>query len=383
MKGGFGRRMIAGLLSTSRGQILLYCVVWLPIVFGLGQPDSQRFHVDAMISFTSTTIDDFAVMLYFMSLAELKEDEERSKAYVGILIAFFIGYTIVGGLALISLLFGMVMSKKYIALAGFVPLLAGIHKVYEALNEQGYFDSCGGESSSHSRSGRDREMDDSVHRRNRTELIKNYNMVEALSDSDEHDYDGIEVPPRWGNGTGSHQNGIRDLARKDRRGQVVDNPVMAGEKGQNSGTHLDDSSNSPDGLDLEQAEFDPEGQRAPPRYISDRKFLGVFSWRSFKENFFNPLDWEVLMMTLAAGSDHVVIYNAMLEDEATTQEVFLSILVYYIMLIVHVVAAIALIRCKFIANLFQTYSIFFIILLLIGTGVYILSDSVLFCPKCD
>ena len=204
--------MIAGLAGKPRSKYLLYFIVYLPIVFGLGQPDSQRFHVDAMISFTSTTIDDFAVMLYFMSLAELKEDEERSKAYVGILIAFFIGYTIVGGLALLSLLFGMVMSKKYIALAGFVPLLAGIHKVYEALCEQGYLDSCRGVDSNHSHSHRDREMDDSEHRRNRTELIKNYNMVEALSDSDEYDYDGLEVPPRWGNGTGSHQNDIRDLS---------------------------------------------------------------------------------------------------------------------------------------------------------------------------
>ena len=220
-------------------------------------------------------------------------------------------------------------------------------------------------------------------------MIKNYNMVEALSDSDENEY-SLEVPPRWGNGTGSHQNDIRDLSKKDRNGQSVVNPVVAGASpigglGQNSGTHLDDGTNSPlqNKVDLEQAEFDPTGQRAPPRYISDRKFLGVFSWRSFKENMWKPLNWEVLMMTLAAGSDHVVIYNAMLEDEATTQEVFLSILVYYIMLIVHVVAAIALIRCKFIANLFQTYSIFFIILLLIGTGIYILSDSVLFCPKCE
>ena len=75
----------------------------------------------------------------------------------------------------------------------------------------------------------------------------------------------------------------------------------------------------------------------------------------------------------------MVIYNAMLEDESNVKQVFISIAVYYIMVVVHVVAAIALIRCKFIAKLFQTYSILFIIFLLIGTGVYILKDSVLFC----
>ena len=347
-------------------------VVCLPAVMAAPYvPSSERFHVDAMISFTSTTIDDFAVMLYFMSLADLKPDEERSKAYVGILVAFFIGYTIVGMLALISLLFGLVLSEKYIALAGFVPLLAGIYKVYEALLEQGYLDRCGGASHRNSEyhNSQERDREDQEHRRNRHELIKNYNMVDLVDSSSSSD-DGYEVPP-WRSKQDSKQQQAMTVTTT--KGGHYDN--------QSNGTNLDSSSSSPDSerpfQDLE--EFDISGQVEPPRYINERKCLGVFSWRVFRENVFNPLDWEVLMLTLASGSDHVVIYNAMLEDESNVKQVFISIAVYYIMVVVHVVAAIALIRCKFIAKLFQTYSILFIIFLLIGTGVYILKDSVLFC----
>jgi cadmium resistance protein CadD (predicted permease) len=396
-------------MKAKSSEILLTACMWLPVVSaGLGSPVAARFHIDAMISFTSTTIDDFAVMLYFMSLADLKQDEERSKAYVGILVAFFIGYSIVGATALISLLFGMVMSEKYIALAGFVPLLAGIHKVYESLSEQGYLDWCtccgGGSDGARSGDGNsgDGQSEAEEHRRNRNELIKNYNMVDTYlesSDDDNSEESGLEVAAWKNDRARSHQHGnlpikssssssLSTSKTKGSAGGGSRNREGANKSGGNHGTQLDsneeddadaDDDEYGDG-DLEEADFGAHtGQRAPPAYYSERKFLGVFSWRVFRENMYQPLDWEVLMLTLASGSDHVVIYNAMLEDESDVQQVMISIVVYYIMLVVHVVAAIALIRCKVIARLFQTYSILLIIFLLIGTGVYILKDSVLFC----
>jgi cadmium resistance protein CadD (predicted permease) len=303
---------------------------------------------------------------------------------VGILIAFFIGYTIVGVLALTSLLFGLALAEKYIALAGFVPLLAGIHKVYEALLEQGYLDRCCGENQGHNNhNSREREREEQEHRRNRTELIKNYNMVDSIDSSSGSDDDGFEVPP-WNRRGGHHQHSHQNGSSKQK--VMLSHPSPSGgryEK-QSNGTNIDSSEgSSPSSDDVEgggfDEEFDISGQVEPPRYINERKCLGVFSWRVFMENVSNPLDWEVLMLTLASGSDHVVIYNAMLEDETSMTQILISIAVYYIMLVVHVVAAIALIRCKFIAKLFQTYSILFIIFLLIGTGIYILKDSVLFC----
>jgi hypothetical protein len=208
-------------------------------------------------------------------------------------------------------------------------------------------------------------------------------MVESIDSSSGSDDDGYEVPPWRGKGSQrqhSHQKGSS-------KQQIMSSSPSGGRyEKQSNGTNIDSaeggSPGSGDG-DVEgrgfDEEFDITGQIEPPRYINERKCLGVFSWRVFVENMWNPLDWEVLMLTLASGSDHVVIYNAMLEDETSVTQILISIAVYYIMLVVHVVAAIALIRCKFIAKLFQTYSILLIIFLLIGTGVYILKDSVLFC----
>ena len=222
-------------MSKSVTQVLRLFSLCLPLVMaGIGAPSSERFHIDAMISFTSTTIDDFAVMLYFMSLADLKPDEERSKAYVGILVAFFIGYSIVGILALISLLFGLVLSEKYIALAGFIPLLAGIHKVYEALLEEGYLKRCGLYSRHDSRDGNDNEhdLDDEEHSRNRHELIKAYNMVEMADTSSDSD-EAFEMPP-WR----KEEKSKKDMTVSIPKDSVYDN--------QSNGTNLDSSGATPE-----------------------------------------------------------------------------------------------------------------------------------------
>ena len=323
--------------------------------------------MDAMISFTSTTVDDFAVMLYFMALAEKKHDEERSKKYISILIAFFIGYSIVGALALISLLFGLVMSKEYIALAGFVPLLAGFHKVYEALDEQGYlkkFKSCFGTAESRfPRSPSQNRVKDYI-------SVSTQDKIDAGEDADVGN-DDIEMQDfrkkkLAGAGCGSDSRdsaeGSSSESKKEKK-----TTIKKSDKDNDSG---DDSDSGDD--------YDITGDVVPARASRENLYFGIFSFELLKDNMFNKINWEVLAMTLAAGSDHVVIYNAMLEEENTVGQVMSSIVVYYAMLIVHVIAAIGLIRCKLIARIFQDYSIIMIIFLLIGTGAYILKDSVLF-----
>ena len=350
--------------------------------------------MDAMISFTSTTVDDFAVMLYFMALAEKKHDEERSKKYISILIAFFIGYSIVGALALISLLFGLVMSKEYIALAGFVPLFAGFHKVYESLDEQGYLKKLksvfGASESRFPRPPSQNQIKDYI-------SVSTQDKVDSFGDDGKTDDDDIELAEFRGkksvsgsvsgSGLGSDS---RDIELAEFRGKKSVSGSGSG-LGSDSRDSTDESkknsnNNSSKKVDKENDsedsesddDFDITGAVVPARNSRENLFLGIFSMQLLKDNMFNKVNWEVLAMTLAAGSDHVVIYNAMLEEENNLGQVFSSIAVYYIMLVVHVVAAIALIRCKFIAKIFQDYSIIMIIFLLIGTGLYILKDSILF-----
>ena len=358
----------------------------------------MKMNVDAMISFTSTTIDDFAVMLYFMSLAELKEDDERSKEYIAILVAFFIGYTIVGVLALISLLFGLVLSEKYIALAGFVPLLAGIHKVYEEVKEKQLIEFCKERFEVllgvRSADNLNTSMDSSIHGSHGIQLNE-YSRVDLDDDTLESDInDDVDMilpgPARLKGSTKAdldQENHCEEIDMSKNGKEHAPSWAALPQSSEHGGKDDGNATHNPMGNSVH-SEYDDEssdefdGQLALPRYRDNSKFLGIFSWQLVRENVFGPVHWEVLMLTLASGSDHVVIYNAVLEDEEDEGAYYLilvSILVYYIMLVVHVFAAIALIRCNYIAQLFQKYSILLIIFLLIGTGVYILAGSVLFC----
>ena len=40
----------------------------------------------------------------------------------------------------------------------------------------------------------------------------------------------------------------------------------------------------------------------------EARILGMFSAEQFRRHYRDPINWEVLMITLASGSDHVVIY---------------------------------------------------------------------------
>jgi len=72
-----------------------------------------------------------------------------------------------------------------------------------------------------------------------------------------------------------------------------------------------------------------------------------------------------------------------MELETELWQILVTVALYYVILFFHTVCAVSLIRCKWIAYIFQKYSIFFIILLMIGTGVYILKDSILFVAPAE
>ena len=375
-----------------------------------------EFDIDALISLTSTTVDDFAVMLYFFSLAEMKHDAERSKQYVGILVSFVVGYTIVGFIALLSLLFGLVLTREYIALAGFVPLTAGIHKVYESLVERNFispcsawFSCCGDSTERNSGTGatstapspRAEGIEQGIHYASLRDRAGSASDSDIESPSppsspgkielgtiDERDH-GNRESSQNSSSSSSSSSSSKNRGSRNRGGSQgsdcdadtaakVRNPI-GGKSGTGKGKrsrgqgHPEYSSS-----DSEEDQYDISGPVQASINSVERKVLGLFTWAQFWQHYRDPMNWEVLMITLASGSDHVVIYNAMMELETAGWQIMLTVLVYYIILVVHTVTAVWLIRCKFIAQLFQDYSILLIICLMIGTGVYILKDSVLF-----
>lgn len=96
----------------------------------------------AMLSFFSTTVDDFCVILIFFAREYVKNyrfsSPETLLAFVKISIGQILGFTII---VVVSLVLGMALhstvDEDYIDLVGFLPILIGVYKIYELLDDAG------------------------------------------------------------------------------------------------------------------------------------------------------------------------------------------------------------------------------------------------------
>lgn len=102
----------------------------------------------AIIAFVSTTMDDFAVMLLFLSRAQ--QMDNVNLGYMKVVIGQTVGFTIVVLISLIGMLAGIFIPAKYVNLIGLLPLYVGFEKAYELLTEGGHLDSCCPNESNHS-----------------------------------------------------------------------------------------------------------------------------------------------------------------------------------------------------------------------------------------
>ena len=98
----------------------------------------------ALLSFFSTTVDDFCVILIFFAREYVKNPSMSNPStmlsFVKISTGQFIGFTIIVGASLIlGIGLHSVVDQDYIDLIGLLPILLGLYKVYEILNEAGYF----------------------------------------------------------------------------------------------------------------------------------------------------------------------------------------------------------------------------------------------------
>lgn len=97
----------------------------------------------AMLSFFSTTVDDFCVILIFFAREYVKtcsiSNPETVLSLIKISIGQLVGFTII---VLMSLVLGIglhsVVNSKYIDLIGLLPIFIGVYKVYEILSEAGF-----------------------------------------------------------------------------------------------------------------------------------------------------------------------------------------------------------------------------------------------------
>lgn len=102
----------------------------------------------AILAFLSTTLDDFSVVLIFFGKEYVKThnvyDVSTCNAFISIIVGQIIGFTLIVG---ISLCIGIglresISSDEYIDLVGFVPILIGVYKIHQILDEDEYYSAC-------------------------------------------------------------------------------------------------------------------------------------------------------------------------------------------------------------------------------------------------
>ena len=96
----------------------------------------------AMLSFFSTTVDDFCVILIFYAREYVKThsitDPQTVLSFIKVSIGQFIGFTIIVGISLVlGLGLHSVVNNDYIDLIGLLPILLGVYKIYELLEDSG------------------------------------------------------------------------------------------------------------------------------------------------------------------------------------------------------------------------------------------------------
>ena len=101
----------------------------------------------ALLAFISTTLDDFAVVLIFFGREYVKERnicaEPTRSAFFSIIGGQLLAFTIIVSVSLgVGLGLRKAIDGSYIDLIGFLPILIGLYKIYEILDEDGFLECC-------------------------------------------------------------------------------------------------------------------------------------------------------------------------------------------------------------------------------------------------
>jgi cadmium resistance protein CadD (predicted permease) len=103
---------------------------------------SSSLLVKALLAFFSTTMDDFAIMLIFFSKAKLEYSSDIRLGYMKVVAGETVGFSIILCFSLIGMLIGMIVPEDYVDLIGFFPLVVGLYKTYEVMEEDGCLPCC-------------------------------------------------------------------------------------------------------------------------------------------------------------------------------------------------------------------------------------------------
>ena len=262
----------------------------------------------AMLSFFSTTVDDFCVILIFYAREYVKthsiSDPQTVLSFIKISIGQFIGFTIIVGLSLVlGLGLHSVVNNDYIDLIGLLPILLGIYKIYELLEESGKFSELykmccvGGYTAIGS------ETDESPRSKNADSPTETFDSENNTAD-EEKDAGGVELMP------------VVVIAKESIDVQVIS----------------EESSNIDVILNEEALETLESVDNSSTCFIYARKIFF----------FLDPLTFEVAIYALMFGTDNIAIYVALFSNVSLLETAAVC-LFFYAMLVLYLIMALFII----------------------------------------
>lgn len=264
----------------------------------------------AMLSFFSTTVDDFCVILIFFAREYVKtyniSDPGTVLSFIKISIGQLIGFTII---VLVSLVLGIglhsVVDSNYIDLIGLLPVFVGVYKVYEVVVELGFCSApC---------------------------CCFKYTAISGGTDDSNRD---SKLPESLKVGEGMKTHGVAYLAEeKETLGlELVSIAITDESSGFSDGTG-DKSGGSVNPLEIEEPIDELEE-------VDDSSSLFLIVKRIFF--FLDPLTFEVAVYALMFGTDNIAIYVALFSNVSLLETLGVCFF-FYAMLLLYLVMALFII----------------------------------------
>ena len=122
---------------------------------------------------------------------------------------------------------------------------------------------------------------------------------------------------------------------------------------------------------MESGETDNAGSKNSDKLESDNP------WVVFLNQYVSMQLIEMVSITIANGGDNVAIYLPIFAV-CTPAELFITVIVYYVLLVCFLVAAYFLLGNKMVIDCLHKYGHYIVPVSLVAMGVYILTDSILF-----
>lgn len=278
----------------------------------------------AALTFTVTNIDAFCLLVLFFAKAKINEGSTNLNVCIG----QFIGFTIIVSVSLLGLALSASIESRYVSLLGIVPIMMSVRSMYYDWDWV-YIKEC---------------LCCQAHANSSPKQIKN-SSAECCGD--------IELGPTGIDADSPH---IALGTDPDCADCTVECDLAAIDlTASTKGNELDDML---DALSVH----------------SDEPEAGVLS---FLKRFFPAQVVEVAVVAVSNGGDNIATYLPFFA-QCSTQEILITIGVYYVLLMVWLVTAHRLLGDRRVIGLLHRYGHYLVPLCLIATGVYILSDSILF-----